>query len=263
LRKRIIIIGTAAAVFASIVAVAYGATLNNYTAKISFTSSKPGSASKPVSIGYTETLGASNATAGKVAAPLVDIKTTIYGLRSNLSKFKTCSFSVIDTGPKFNAACPKGSQVASGHVTAALGGPALTAPGTPCAPDLAVYNAGGGKEWFFFTTSSATQCGGLTTGATQPYPGHVKQVGKNLVIDVPLPPFVSTMVANTANLYGSLQKETLTVKPMTTKVKGKTVGATEAVACKGGKRPWSVAYTAVPAAGQPGVTVTKSGSAKC
>jgi hypothetical protein len=261
--RKLIIISTAAVAVLVGGAVAYGATLNNYTAKLSFTSSKPGSPSKPVSVGYTETLGASNAAAGKVAAPLVDIKTTIYGLRSNLKDFKTCSFSVIDTGPKFNAACPKGSEVGTGSVTAALGGPALTAPGTPCAPSLAIYNAGGGKEWYFFTTSSATQCGGLTTGATQPYPGHVKQVGKNLVIDVPLPPFVSTAVANQTGLYGSLQKETVKTIPMTTKVKGKTVGATEAVACKGGKRPWSVAFTAVPAAGQPGQTVTQSGSSKC
>jgi hypothetical protein len=261
--RKLIIISTAAVAVLIGGAIAYGATLNTYTAKLSFTSSKPGSPTKPVPIGYTETLGAANGTAGKVAAPLVDIKTTIYGLRSNLGDFKTCPFSTIIKGPKFNTACPKGSEVASGHVTAALGGPDLTAPGTPCAPDLAVYNAGGGKEWFFFTTSSATQCAGLATGSTQPYPGHVKQAGKNLVIDVPLPSFVSTMVAGQTNFYGSLQKEVLKVTPMTTKVKGKTVGATEAVACKGGKRPWSVAFTAVPVAGAAGQTATQSGSSKC
>jgi hypothetical protein len=262
LRKLIIISAAAVAVLA-VAAVAYGATLNNYTANLSFTSSAAGSPSKPVPIGYTETLGAANATAGKVAAPLVDIKTTIYGLRSNLSKFKTCSFSTIDTGPKFNTACPKGSEVATGQVTAAIGPPTLLSPGVPCTPDLAVYNAGGGKEWFFFTTSSATQCGGLTTGQTQPYPGKIKQAGKNMVIDVPLPSFVSTAVAHQTGVYGSLQKEVLKITPMTTKVGGKKVGATEAVACKGGKRPWSVAFTAVPAAGAPGQTVTKSGSSKC
>jgi hypothetical protein len=260
--RRFIIIGTALAVVTA-ASVAYAATLNNYTANITFTSTKAGTSKKPVPIGYTETLGAANATAGKVAAPLVDIKTTIYGMTTNLKPFKTCSFNTINTGPKFNAACPKGSEVATGHVTAAIGGPALTAPGTPCAPDLAVYNAGGNKEWFFFTAASATQCGGLKTGQTQPYPGTVKQSGKNLVIDVPLPSFVSTMVAHQPNLYGSLQKETLVVKPLSTKVKGKTVWSQSSVACQGTKRPWSVQYTAVPAAGSPGVSATVSGSAKC
>jgi hypothetical protein len=260
--KRIIIIGTVISALAG-AAIAYGAALNNYTANIKFTTSKAGSKSKPVPIGWSETLGASNATAGKVAAPLVNIKTTIYGLKSNLKYFKTCSSKVIDAQPKFNKACPKGSLVASGHVTAAIGGPTLAAPGTPCLPDLAVYNGGGGKEWYFFTTQSATQCGGLTTGSTPAYPGTVKQVGPNLVLNVPLPPYVSTMVAHQPNLYGSLQKQVLNVTPATTKVNGKTVGATEAVGCKGGKRPWSVVFTAVPAAGQPGQSATVSGSSKC
>jgi hypothetical protein len=261
--KRIIIIGTVVSALVG-AAVAYGATLNNYTANVKFTSSKAGSPSKPVSIGYTETLSASNATAGLVAAPLVDIKTTIANARSNLKYFKTCSFHTIDSPPKFNAACPKGSLVGTGTVSAMLGGPDLSsATATPCNPDLAIYNAGGGKEWYFFTTKTATQCAGLTTGATQPYPGKVTQQGKNLVIDVPLPPFVSTQVAGHKNLYGSLIRETVKVAPITTKVKGKTVGATEAIGCTAGKRKWSVAFTAVPAAGQPGQTVTQSGAAKC
>jgi hypothetical protein len=262
LRRKLIISTALIAVLVG-ASVAYAATLNNYTATVAFTSSKPGTPKKPVAIGYTEQLGASNATPGKVAAPLVDIKTTVYGLVSNLKDFKTCSYATILKGPKFNANCPKGSEVATGAVVSALGGPALTAPGTSCKPDLAVYNAGGGKEWFFFTAASATQCGGLTTGQTAPYPGTVKQSGKNLVIDVPLPSFVSTAVAGHTGLYGSLIHETLKIGVLSTKVKGKTVYSQASVACKGNKRPYSVAFTAVPAAGSPGVTVTKTGSAKC
>jgi hypothetical protein len=255
------IIGTAVAMLAG-AAVAYAASLNNYTAKLSFTSSKPGSAKSPVGIGFTEKLTAANVTSGKVAAPLVDIKTTIYGVVANLKDFKTCSTTVIDTGPGFNTSCPAGSEVGTGQVTAALGGPALTAPGSACDPGLVIYNAGGGKENYFFT-ATGTQCGGLRTGSTPPYVGTVKQSGKNLVLDVPLPPDVSTMVANQPNLYGSLIGETLNVKSLSTKVHGKTVSALASVACKGSKRPWTVAFTAVPAAGSPGVTQTVSGSAKC
>lgn len=262
MKRRIIIVGTVVAALAG-AAIAYGATLNNYTANLKFTSSAAGSPSKPVSIGYTETLGASNATAGLVAAPLVNIKTTIYGLRSNLSKFPVCSFKTIDTGPKFNTACPKGSEVGSGQVHSFLGGTSLAQSGTfACNPGLVVYNGGGGKEWYFFT-AAGTACGTLHTGDTQPYPGTVKQVGKNLVLNVPLPSFVSTAVAGHTGLYGSLIKQVVKVKPATTKVKGKKYGALEAVACKGGKRPYSVTFTAVPGAGQPGQSATVSGSAKC
>jgi hypothetical protein len=262
--KRIIIIGTALCALVG-ATVAYGATtLNHYSANINFSTSKAGSASKPVAIGYTETLSASNATTGLVAAPLVDIKTTISNARSNLKDFKTCSWRTISSAPRFNAACPKGSEIATGVLNAEIGGPTLApASAIACNPDLAVYNAGGGKEWYFFTTKSAIQCGGLTTGSTAPYPAKVTQQGKNLVIDVPLPSFVSTAVAGHTGLYGSLTKETLKVSPMTTQVNGKTVGATEAIGCTAGKRNWSVAFTAVPGAGQPGQTVKTSGAAKC
>jgi hypothetical protein len=260
--RRFIIIGTAVAAL-SVAAVAYAATLNNYTAKVSFTSSKAGSPAKPVPMGFTETLGASNATAGKVAAPLVDIKTTVYGLVSNLKPFKTCSMTTILAAPKFNAACPKGSEVATGSVQAELGGPTLDqTKASACDPGLTVYNAGGGKEWYFFT-AVGTQCGTLHTGSTPPYPGTVKQSGKNLVLDVPLPPFVSTEVAHVPNLYGSLIHEVVNIKPLTAKVKGKTVYSQASVACKGGQRPWSIEFTAVATATSPKVSKTVSGSSKC
>jgi hypothetical protein len=262
LRRKLIIGATVVAALVA-VSVAYAATLNTYTAKLTFTSSKPGTAAKPVPLSYTESLSASNATSGKVAAPLIDIKTTIYGMKANLKDFPTCSAAKIETAPKYNLNCPKGSEVATGTVNSKLGGPTLAAPGTACNPDLAIYNGGGNTEWYFFTAPSATACGGLTTGQTAPYPGKVSQSGKNMVINVPLPPDVSTKVANHTNLYGSLVKETLQVKVLSTKVKGKTVYSQESVACQGSKRPYSVTYTAVPAAGSPGVTETVKGSAKC
>ncbi len=268
--RRKIIIATAMLGLVVGVSVAYAATLNTYKASISLTSSKPGSAKKPVEIGYTETLNAANSDSAKIAAPLVNIKTTIYGLVSNLKDFKVCPESAFTKAP-YNASCPKGSEVASGTVNSFLGNPSLLKKdqppkGTnplPCNPDITVYNAGGGKEWYFFTAASATQCSGLTTGATAPYPGTVKQSGKNLVINVPLPADVSTAVAGATNFYGSLVKETIKVVPESTKIHGKTVFSQASVACKGNKRPWSVQFTAVPKAGAPGVSATVTGSAKC
>jgi hypothetical protein len=261
--RRFIIIGTAVAVLAG-AAVAFAGALNNYTAGFKFSTSKPGSTKAPVALGFTQTLGAANATASKVAAPLVNIKTTIYGLVANAKDFPTCSSTKIDTGPKFDAACPKGAEVASGTVSALLGGPALDPSKTiSCKPGLDVWNGGGKTLWFFFTAASLTQCGGLQTGKTAPYPGTVSQSGKNLVVNIPLPPDVSTKVANTPNFYGSLINETVAWRKLTTKVKGKTVGFLESVACKGGKRPWSVKYTAVPVAGAAGVSSTVTGSSKC
>src|SRR5947209_4237438 len=70
-------------------------------------------------------------------------------------------------------------------------------------------------------------------------------VDNNLVTDVPLPPDVSTKAGGLTGVYGSLIKEALTFKKLSTKVKGKTVGFNESFACKKGKRPYVVQYTSV------------------
>jgi hypothetical protein len=252
------IIGTAVAVLVG-ASVAYAASLNTYTASLSF-SGKAGSKAKPSPLSMKYTLGASNATAGSRAAPLVDIKTTLYGVVVNTKPFPTCDSKTILTGPKFNLNCKKGSEVATGQVNSLLGSPVLTQAGSACNPGLTVYNAGSNKLWFFFT-AVGTQCGGLRTGSTAPYPGTLKAAGKNLVMDVPLPPFVSTMVAGQPNFYGSLIKEVLNWKKMTTKVKGKSVAFMASVGCKGSKRPYSIAFTATN--GPTKETKTVTGSAKC
>jgi hypothetical protein len=257
--------GGALAALLALGGVAYAATaLNKYGATLKFTSSKPGSSAKPVALGYTEGLTASNVDSSKVAAPLVDIKTTIYGMKSNLKDFKTCSEKTIETGPKYNLNCPSGSEVATGFVNAELGGPSLSkSAAVACNPDLVVYNGGGGKEFYFFTAPTPTACHGLTTGATAPYVGTIAQSGKNLVINVPLPPDVSTKVANLPDEYGSLIKESIKVSALSTKVHGKTVYSQESVACQGSKRPYSVSFTSVTSASGPKSTSTVKGSAKC
>jgi hypothetical protein len=256
--KRIIMIGTAIAVLVG-AAAAYAA-LNTYTATVKFQSSGAGTAKAPKPIGYTETLAANGGTSGNRAAPLIDIKTTIYGVVADTKAFPTCSFATIDKLPKFDAACPPKAKVGGGSVNSILGFDPLSAKGSPCNPGLDVWNGGGNKLWFFFT-AVGDQCGALRTGSTQPYPGFIKQSGKNLVIDVPLPPFVSTKVANTTGLLGSLIKEVLTFPKKTATVKGKTVAFLSSVACKGKTRPYSVSFTATDS----GTTETKvvSGKGSC
>lgn len=246
--RRIIFIGTAVVVLIA-ASVAVAATLNTYTAKVA-TTSKAGSKSHPVATSVVETLTAKNADSSLRAGALTDIKTTIYGLVSNAKKFPTCDGNKI-SAMKSDSFCPKKALIATGPVNAILGDNTLTGAGTPCNPFLHVWNGGGGKLWFFFTTGGKYQCAGLHTGDTNAYPGTVKQQGKNQITDVPLPPFVSTKVAGVPNFYGSLIKEVLTFKK----------GFNSSVACKGGKRPYSVAFTAVGPSGKQTKTVT--GSSKC
>lgn len=246
--RRILIACTAVAVLVG-ASVAVAATLNTYTAKLTFKPSKAGSNKKPVKIGFTEVYTAASDTSGSRAAPLTDIKTTIYGIKSNAKNFPTCDGNQI-SAKKRDTFCPKKALVATGKINALLGSTDLSTPGAPCNPGLHVWNGGKGKLWFFFT-ANGTQCGSLHTGDTDAYPGFVKQKGKNQVTDVPLPPFVSTAVARHQGLYGSLIKQVLTFKE----------GFNSSFACKGGKRPYSVQFTATSTSGSETKTVT--GSAKC
>jgi hypothetical protein len=237
------------------------AALNTYSGTTQTFSKGVGSKSNPVPIGFKQTLVANNTTSTKAAAVLVDIKTKIYGLVSNAKSFPTCSATQM-LAQKSDSFCPAKSKFATGLVNSLLGDPTLAKSNRiSCNPNLDVFNAGKGKLWFFFTTHSAIQCAGLTTGQTAPYPGFVSQQGKYMVTDVPLPPDVSTKVANQPNFYGSLIKETLNWAKVTTKVGGKTVGNQASVACLKGKRPWSIAFTATD--GVTRETSTVSGSSPC
>ena len=260
--RRIIILGTAVAVLAG-ASVAIAATgLNSYTAGFAFKPTKAGSKHKPVPVSFTETYNAASATAGNHAAPLINIKTWIYGVVSNGGKFPTCNGTEISV-KKTDSFCPKKALVAQGHVNSLLGTPNLgpTGPTFSCNPGLDVWNGGKGKLWFFFT-ATGTQCGSLHTGDTDAYEGFIQQQGKYEVTNVPLPSFISTAVANHPNLFSSLVKQVLTFKNSTIKKGGKTYGMTASVGCLKGKRPFKVAFTATN-----GSTIKETkvvtGSSKC
>jgi hypothetical protein len=230
-----------------------------------------GSAARPVAAALSETLGMSSTTSSNVGAPLVNIKTTTYGVKAPNGKyFPTCSTAKISANNgnngKWNAVCPKGSLVATGSVKAALTSPSanLAGPGAPCQLGLWVYNGGPGKLTFFFTTTPS-QCDGLTTGDAAPWTGTVSQAGKYLDTNVPEPPDVSYNAGN-IGLFGSLQVEVLHFKKMTVKKGRKTYPYIESIGCAKQARPFSITYTATtsnsPSSGnESGATV--KGSTKC
>jgi hypothetical protein len=260
LRRKILVLTALFTLVAA--AAAYAAVDNSYTGSNLKFNKGVGSKAKPVGIGFKETLNASNKDSSKAAAVLTDIKVKIYGLVSHSKDFPTCSATKMVT-LKSDSFCPKKSKFASGKVNALLGDPSLDKSNrVPCNPGLDVFNAGKGKLWFFFTTKSAADCAGLTTGQTAPYPATVKQQGKYQVTDVPLPPDVSTRVANQPNFYGSLIHQTLTWFKVSTKKHGKKEFNNESVGCLKGKRPYTITFTATTNGHDKQVSTTK-GSFKC
>jgi hypothetical protein len=260
--RRILVLVTAGVVLLVAAASAYAA-LNTYTAKISFTGKKAGTAKKPVATGYTEDLKASNTTTADRTAVLLDIKTSIYGLKANVKGVATCSAAQISAA-KNDTVCPAAAKLASGYITATVGSATdFSAAGAPCDPGLDVWNSGAGKVTFFFVETPAHNCNalGLKTGSTGPYPGTIKQSGKNLVTDVPIPAFVSFPLPG---LAGSLETEHLVWVKSTKTTSGKTQAVLSSVACQGTKRPFSVSFTAtLPTAGPAKETKVVSGSGPC
>ena len=224
-----------------------------------------GTANKPVAVSMVENLGMGSVTAGNVGAPLTDIKSTIYGLKSNGQYFPKCTTKMIDSNTtRWNGVCPKNSLVASGTVNSVLVPATLAqANATPCNLKLSVYNAGPGQLAYFFTVPSPRSCAGLSTGAAAAYTGTVKQAGKNLINDVPEPADISTSAGNINGTFGSLVSETLNWKKLTVKKAGKVYPYLESVGCKS-KRPFAIKYTATTSSSlQPQYSATVTGTSGC
>ncbi len=242
--RRIIIISSLLAVFGgSAVALAATSDPNSYHGSaLTVAPKKAGTARKPVPVGWVQTIKVQSNQANKNAAPLKDIKTTIYGFKVDTKLEPTCSSSTIESTR--GTGCKAKSLVASGTVTSKLG-PSNRNPNQSetCGPlKLNVYNGGKNFVNFFFIVPTPASCPGAMTGSAAPYRGTFSRSGKNLILDVPLPPDVSTNAAN-LGLYSALTYEHLVWKKITKKVKGKTVGYFGTVGCKAGKRPVKVKFT--------------------
>ena len=250
--KRIVIIGTAVAVLvgAGVASAAY----NNYSGTSLAISKGAGSANKPVALTMVEKLAA-QAPSGLRAAPLTDIKLTIHGVKLDAGKLPACSDAMIEQNKiSPTGGCPAGSLIGAGAIQARLGAASdNTSPGTPCNPHLNVFNGGPNTQVFYLFTKTANDCGGLTTGSTAPFDGHISYHNGNAVVDIPQPSDISTKVAGQPGLYSSLIGETVNYAKH-----GYMVG----VGCQNGKRAWSVSFTAHTYAGA-SETRTVSGSAAC
>jgi len=249
--RRMIIIGTALAVLGVTGAALAASNFNNYSgSKLAI--------SKGKSLSMVETLKA-GAPAGDRAAPLINIKVKIAKVKLDAGKAPVCTDALIEknkTSP--TGGCPKGSLIGTGTTTALLGPSSdpSASKGTPCSPHINVFNGGPKTQVFYFWTKSATDCGGLTTGATAPYDGHISYSGGNAVINVPLPPDISTKVANQPGLFGSLISQTINYAK---KAGGKLYMVNNG--CKG-KRAWSITFTATKYSGG-NETQTVSGKSAC
>jgi hypothetical protein len=265
---------TAAAVLVGAVA-AYAAAsdFNSYTASFGFAPGKAGSKAAPSPYAWREVWTAKGAN-GHQAGPLTNIVTKIYGVKWDGKDFPVCTAAMINAaGAKdksWNKVCPKGSLLGGGPVNA-LFVPANnpTSPGAPCNPYETVYNAGQGKRTIFFEEfpqapgPQYTCAGGaVQTGAAAAYTETYTFKNGFTVLSAPQPPNTSTSAGGLPGVYSALLKLDLKFPKLTKKVKGKVVSYQSSVACKAGKRPYSLTFTAQNYAGQSPATQTTTISHK-
>jgi hypothetical protein len=257
-------------------------TANNNGYSASFTVSGGTKAGSPVTM--DEKLGTSPATGYGAPYPLASILTKIQGISSPDAKyFPKCTVAQINaagtaTG-KWNAICPKGSEVADGTLISVIvpnttSNPMLStsnAIANPCTLGLHVYNAGGDNLAYFFTVAS-NACGPLDTGAALPYPGTVASKAGYAVNNVPEDANIS-FEAGGLPAWGALLSENLKWGD-TVKVHGKTYSYIVSTGCKKSRKftaqftgtnftgsASSPTQTAPSSSWLPAVTV--SGTAKC
>lgn len=244
--RRIVVVATALAVLIA-AATAYAAGgFNTYTATVKASPNKAGSSNSPAALAFTERYQASG-TGSNRTAPLTHIKSKIYGIVNTGKGFPTCTLAKIQAA-KTDTVCPKGSLVATGAITALLGPTADQSASNPsvvpCNPLIHAYNGGPGKVVYFFVDVAPNHTcanGAITTGTVGPFQGTIKKNGKNLIIDTPIPSFVSFPLPG---VEGSLTSETLHWLKLTKKINGKTKAYNASVGCKSHKRPYSHTFTA-------------------
>jgi hypothetical protein len=209
-------------------------------ASLRLSPSKAGTSTKPKPVGLT--LGIEGGTQSGTGQPDTSTRIRVQllkGIKWNgklWPKAKRCSVSKANAQGS-PSACPKGSRIGNGHVTA-LGGNGTVVEEI----DLTAFVTTGGGLGLFLT-------------ATQPLPINAMLEGKvsGQTINVAIPANIQEPVTGVATGIKSL---TFTLNGKT-KVKGKTRGALESSACSGGR--WTAKVTNTLRGG----TLTDSPSAAC
>jgi hypothetical protein len=226
---------------------AYAATVvtNKYVVSGKVTPKKSGTTAHPKPIGVTIKYTVGTTPKGERPNVVKKLVATLAGVRAHTNDFPTCSTSTLSSkGP---SACPKGSLVGTGFFIAEIGaasshsGMQLT-----CRVDLSVFNGGGNSlsYYAFLNPAHSNECPNTpNSGIPVAFPTHLKEVGTTLVQTINVP-FVLRHPGNNTALDAAPIQSQITTPVKTRKLKGKTVGFAESIACPANhKRHISIRFT--------------------
>jgi hypothetical protein len=256
LRKLRIITIAAIAVLAVSVA-AYAAVVNTYSVTASTSPTKAGTKKKPIPVKLTF-----NYKVGEVnnqrPSPVKAYKIQFNGLQANTKPFKSCTADSINANGG-DTACPAAANMGSGNIQAYVG-PTNdpTNKSLYCYLALTFYNGGNNHAALYLkgdpgASDPQKQC---VTGISQAIDATFVKNSKGTSLNFEVPP---TLLHPIAGLDSAVFNVGSTIKKVTKKVKGKTVGFFQSSGgCKSHKR--AVTVTFVPETGSEQTATT---TAKC
>jgi hypothetical protein len=244
--RRVLLIATLVAL--GLAGTAYAATVvtNVYLIKATNTPLKSGTKAHPKPAGVTITYTVHTTPKGERPNATKQLIVSIAGVQAHPNAFPTCSTSTLNSkGP---SACPKGSLVGTGF-NIFEAGPAnkQSGPQVTCRVELNVYNGGGNSVTYygFVNPANKNECPSSGAFAVKPiaFAAHLKEAGTTLIQTLNVPFSVRHPGNNTA-LDAAIIDSHVTIKVLSRKIKGKTVGYGESIACPANhKRHFSIKFT--------------------
>lgn len=236
----------------AVTATAAFAATNEYDVTFKTSPAKPGSTSKPVPTSLTTGFTLKDAT-GLRPSPVAKYVQFHAGVRINGKPWATCSPARIAAAGS-DSVCPKGSLVGNGTAQARAGfADNPSDQQYKCLLHVKTYNAPNLHQAIYLSATAA-ECGGTTVNSV--LDGKWKNSSKGATLTYSVPRAQNHPVGG---VDAATVINTTTIKKLTKKVKGKTVGYAELVGgCKGGKRAYSTTFTS-----EDGRTVKAAASADC
>lgn len=207
--------------------VAYGAVSNVYVVRGKISPLKSGTKAHPVPISTTISYTVTTVPKGQRPNIVKTLQITVQGVQAHTNDFKACSTSRLNDPTEGPSTCPKGSLIGSGYFIAEIGpSSSQKTVSLTCRADVKLYNGGAGTLSYYAYARAGVK--GECPLTPMAFAATVKNTAQGLqqTINIPAPIRHPGATTDAAAI-----KAVVSVPLSTTKVKGKTVGLTESIAC--------------------------------
>ncbi|HEU4656190.1 MAG TPA: hypothetical protein VFR97_01630 [Capillimicrobium sp.] len=250
--RKLALLSAALVAVLAMAAVAIGQT-TGYTVSGSTKPAKPGSKSKPVPVALAFGLQAEHGSNRPTTASRFRLE--VEGLRTNGKYFKTCTTTQINNSGNDDV-CSGKAVVGTGVVNNLAGATSNPADASiPCNLSVTLYNAGQNKVALFLEGAPSGTAQKCAIPISQAIDARWVKAGKSLALQFDIPSTLQNPVTGVSNGISQIRT---TIKKLTVKKKGKTIGYAEVIGCSGGKRDLVLTTT-----NAGGGTLTGRATAKC